>query len=106
MKSLLLEKRAEYMQKVEELEKELEKANYKVEVIDEFLDELDYKELLKEVNDDELLNGLEEEESLKEEESLEDLEKFGMAQIFTGTDTIDKNKAKYLDTLILEVLGL
>lgn len=39
-------------------------------------------------------------------ESLEELEKFGMAQIFTGTDTIDKNKAKYLDKLILEVLGL
>lgn len=39
-------------------------------------------------------------------ESLKELEKFGMAQIFTGTDTIDKNKAKYLDKLILEVLGL
>ena len=39
-------------------------------------------------------------------ESLKELEKFGMAQIFIGTDTIDKNKAKYLDTLILEVLGL
>ena len=39
-------------------------------------------------------------------ESLKELEKFGMAQIFTGTDTIDKNQAKYLDKLILEVLGL
>ena len=39
-------------------------------------------------------------------ESLEDLEKFGMAQIFTGTDTINKSKAEELDTLILEVLGL
>lgn len=39
-------------------------------------------------------------------ESLKELEKFGMAQIFTGTDTRDKNKAKYLDKLILEVLGL
>lgn len=39
-------------------------------------------------------------------ESLEDLEKFGMAQIFTGTDTISKSKAEELDTLILEVLGL
>ncbi len=39
-------------------------------------------------------------------ESLEDLEKFGMAQIFTSTGTIDKSKAEELDTLILEVLGL
>lgn len=39
-------------------------------------------------------------------ESLKELEKFGMAQIFTGTDTINKSKAEELDTLILEVLGL
>lgn len=39
-------------------------------------------------------------------ESLKELEKFGMAQIFTGTGTIDKSKAEELDTLILEVLGL
>ena len=39
-------------------------------------------------------------------DSLKELEKFGMAQIFTGTDTINKSKAEELDTLILEVLGL